>query len=297
MDILQKFVHREFIQQELEFSELYRYLDRYVNAGTERVQAEDIRRNEDIKLNRTIWLFWKQGLENAPELVKKCHESVCRNVPNGFEIVLLSDQNLSKYIRLPDYIWDKYEKGYITTTHLSDMIRMELLCMYGGCWIDATVFCSSVMPMYMLTGDMFVFKLPSVLSVPVVKLSSWWMFSDSRNRLIHLTRRMLYEYWKQEVDIRNYFLLHIIMSKLIDEDLECRNIFQKIPYFNSGNAHVLQGKLGQEYEEEEWQIIKDASCIHKLTYKKKYLRGDIYNYYTALLAGDLYSIKGFEGNR
>lgn len=287
MDILQEFVHREFIQQELEFSELYRYLDRYGDAGTEGVQEASIERNGRIKLNRTIWLFWKQGLENAPELVKKCHDSVCRNVPDGFEIVLLSDQNLSKYIRLPDYIWDKYEKGYITTTHLSDMIRMELLCMYGGCWIDATVFCSGAMPMYMLTGEMFVFKLPSVLSVPVVKLSSWWMFSDSRNRLIHLTRQMLYEYWKQEVDMRNYFLLHIIMSKRIDEDPECRAIFQKIPYFNSGNAHVLQGKLGEKYAEEEWQIIKDASCIHKLTYKKKYLQGDICNYYTALLADGL----------
>lgn len=296
MDILEKFIHRKFIEQEMEFSELYRYLDKYKNTGMEGLCEVDIKRNEDIELNRTIWLFWNQGLEHAPGLVKKCYESVCRNVPNGFEIVLLSDQNLSKYIRLPDYIWDKYEKGYITTTHLSDMIRIELLYMYGGCWIDATVFCSSIIPMYMLTGKMFVFQLPSVLSVPTVKMSSWWMSAGSGNRLIHLTRQMLYEYWKQETDIRNYFLLHIIMSKLVDEDIECRNIFQKIPYFNSGNAHVLQGKLGEMFGEEEWKMIRDASCIHKLTYKKKYLQGDIYNYYTALLADGLCPIKEFEGN-
>lgn len=288
MDIFEKFIHRDFIERELEFSELYKYLDRYRSSVAEVFWDDGIKRNEDIKLNRTIWLFWKQGLENAPKLVEKCYESICRNKPVDFEIVLLSDKNLSEYIHLPDYILDKYEKGYITTTHLSDIIRLELLCMYGGCWIDATVFCSDTIPMYMLTGDMFVFKLPSVLNVSVVEMSSWWIFSDKENKLIHLTRQMLYEYWKQERDIRNYFLLHIIMSKLINENLDCRDIFQRIPYFNSGNAHVLQGKLEAEYAEEEWQIIRSISCVHKLTYKNKYLQGDIYNYYTALLADGLH---------
>lgn len=288
MDILERFIHRDFIERELKFSEFYRYLDRYKRIETEVFQNADIERNESVKLNGTIWQFWDQGLEYAPELVKKCHESVCRNMPNGFEVVLLSKKTLSDYIHLPDYIWDKYEKGYISTTHLSDIIRLELLCTYGGCWVDATVFCSDRIPMYMLTGNMFVFKLPAVLSSSVVKMSNWWISSDKANKLIHLTRQMLYEYWKQEIDAGNYFLFHIIMSKLIDEDPDCGSVFQKMPYFNSGNAHVLQGKLGAQYDEEEWQVIRNASCVHKLTHKNKYLQGDIYNYYSALLTDKLY---------
>lgn len=288
MDNIEKFIHRNFIEQELKFSELYRYLDKYRSTDAEAFQGFDTKKNESIKKNHTIWTLWKQGLENAPKLVQKCYESVCRNKPQDFEIILLNDENLNDYINLPDYIWDKYEKGYFTTTHLSDIIRLELLCTYGGCWIDATVFCGDIIPRYMVEGDMFVFKLPSVLSDPVLKLSSWWMSSDQSNRLIHMTRRMLYEYWKQETDIRNYFLLHIIMSKLIDEDLNCGTIFQKIPYFNSGNAHILQRKLGEAYDEKEWQIIRSVSCVQKLTYKNKYIQGDIYNYYTALLRDSLH---------
>lgn len=287
MDILENVIHSGFIERELKFGELYRYLDKYKNNDAETLHVFDTKRNDRIQENHTIWVFWKQGMENAPNLVQKCYESVCRNKPQDFEIVLLNEKNLNDYINLPDYIWDKYDKGYITTTHLSDMIRLELLCTYGGCWIDATVFCSSMIPRYMLTGDMFVFQLPTVLSDPVVKLSSWWMASDRSNKLIYLTRQMIYEYWKQETDIRDYFLLHIIMSKLIDEDLKCKSIFARIPYFNSGNAHVLQRKLGAEYDEEEWRIIRDGSCIHKLTYKYKYLQGDIYNYYTALVTDRL----------
>ncbi|MBD5489853.1 MAG: capsular biosynthesis protein [Lachnospiraceae bacterium] len=287
MDILDQFVHRDFIEQELGFSEVYKYLDLYLDFDWEPVQKTDIKRNKSVKLNRTIWIFWKQGMENAPLLVQKCYESVCRNKPQDFEIILLTDSNLNKYIDLPDYIQDKFEKGYMEIAHLSDVIRLELLHTYGGCWIDATVFCSGKIPEYMLKGDMFVFKLASVLTDPVLKLSNWWISADQTNRLIDLTRQALYKYWQSEVSVRNYFLFHIIMSKLIDENWECKDIFQRIPYFNSGHAHVLQGKLGAEYREEEWQTIKSTACVHKLTYKIRYLQGDIYNYYMALLANDL----------
>lgn len=288
MDILEQFVHKDFIKQELEFSRLYKYLDRYSGIGAGIFRRSDAKKSGSIKENHTIWIYWKQGLEDAPRLVQKCYESVCIYSPQDFEVVFLTDRNLDQYIELPDYVWDKYEKGYFITAHLADMIRLELLCTYGGCWIDATVFCSGQIPWYMLTGSMFMFKLPSVLSDPVLKMSSWWIASDKSNKLIRLTRQMIYEYWKYETDTRNYFLLHIIMSKLIDEDSECRNIFERIPYLNSGNAHVLQGKLGMEYDEEAWGIIRSNSCVHKLTYKNKYLQGDIYNYYTALLADGLY---------
>lgn len=287
MDILDQFVHGDFIAQELDFSESYKYLDLYMDFNREAVQRTDIKRNKSVKFNHTIWIYWMQGMENAPRLVQKCYESVYRNKPQDFEIILLTDRNLNQYIDLPDYIQDKYEKGYITITHLSDVIRLELLHTYGGCWIDATVFCSGKIPEYMLKGDMFVFKLASVLTDPVLKMSSWWISVVQGNRLIDLTRQALYKYWQSETSICNYFLFHIIMSKLIDENWECRDIFQRIPYFNSGHAHVLQGKLGAEYKEEEWQTIKNIASVHKLTYKRRYLQGDIYNYYMALLADDL----------
>lgn len=286
-NMFHKFVHKDFIKRELELSVLYGYLDKYKAADIGAFLLNDAIRNENVKLNHTIWMYWKQGMENAPMLVRKCYESVRGNKPQDFELILLTDKTLSGYIELPDYIWDKYEKGYITTTHLSDIIRMELLYTYGGCWIDATVFCSGAIPEYMLKGNMFVFKLPAVVSDPVLKMSSWWISSAYSNRLVQMTRRMLYEYWKQETDMRNYFLLHIMMSKLVDEDRECKDIFQKIPYFNSGNAHVLQEKLGSEYTKDEWRIIKDISPVHKLTYKYRYLRGDLYNYYTVLMMDKL----------
>lgn len=280
MDILDEFVNKSFIEKQLQYSKLYRYLDRYKNE--ELLLSSEIRK-DDVSINKTIWIYWQQGMENAPQLVQRCYESVCRSKPDGFNVVLLSDENIHEYIQLPDYIWEKHEKGYISITHLSDLIRLELLCIYGGCWIDATVYCSDMIPKFMLSGKMFLFQLAAPECDPILKMSSWWIFSENDNELLHLARKMLLAYWERETDIRSYFLLHIVMSKMIDENPACRAIFYKIPYFNSGNAHVLQNRLGAEYDEEEWEIIKRTSCVHKLTYKKRYLQGDLYNYYMRLM--------------
>ena len=230
-----------------------------------------------------IWFFWMQGMEDAPLLVKRCYASLCKNIPKDFDIVLLTEKNIQDYLVLPEFILEKYKAGIISTTHLSDIIRVELLCSYGGCWIDATVYCMDKIPSFMLSGDMFLFKLQSVITNPVLKMSSWWIYAKRGNRILNMTRQMLREYWKREEGIRNYYLLHIMMSKIIDEDSTCRAIFNSIPYFNSGNAHVLWGKLAQEYDKSEYEIIKQISVIQKLSYKKKFLRGDICNYYNAIV--------------
>lgn len=280
MDYLEKFVHRDLIENELEYSEIYFYLDKYITPQIYTI--ENLKGKKSVRQNHVIWIFWKQGMGQAPKLIQKCFESVCRNKPKDFDIVLLADNNLNDYIQLPDFIWEKYKKGYITTTHLSDIVRLELLCTYGGCWIDATVFCSGAIPDYMVNREMFLFKA-SMMDNVVLKMSSWWLTAEKSNRLVHATRKVLYSFWKHEDSIRNYYIFHTIMSKLIDEDSLCKNIFYNIPYFNNGNPHVLYSKMSVEFDEEEWRIIKDISAIHKLSYKRRYLQGDFYNYYQALL--------------
>ena len=97
----------------------------------------------------------------------------------------------------------------------------------------------------------------------------------------------MYGYWINEQELMNYFLFHIIFSKLVDNSSFYRNIYLNVPYFNNSNSHVLCGKLALEYNEEEWKILKDTSRVHKLTYKRRFMKGDIYNYYSALLEDKL----------
>lgn len=47
-------------------------------------------------------------------------------------------------MEFPKYIEEKWKRGVITHTHMTDLLRLELLIRYGGTWIDATVFAVAV---------------------------------------------------------------------------------------------------------------------------------------------------------
>lgn len=281
-EFLNEFVKKDHISDELEYSRVYRYLDKYMTAP-QSVPAYDP--NSTVKNNRTVWTLWLQGIERRPALVKKCMDSVESNLPEGYDYIILTEENLKDYISLPDYIFCKYKEGFITKTHLSDLIRVELLSVYGGCWIDATVFCSEPIRPYMLSGNLFFFQ-DSIMVKLTLKMSSWWIYSVKDNPMIKRTRDILYEYWKSEYEIKHYYLLHIAMSKLFDEE-EYAGMLRNMPYFSSSSAHVLWGKMNERFSIGEWEIIKEISPVHKMSNKQKMLRGDIRNYYSVFMEGGL----------
>lgn len=274
----------ELAIREREYQKIYDYLDKYMDY--EYLEVENFQRNEEIKDNKTIWICWLQGLDKAPLLVKKCVDSIRKNKPEDFSIILINWDNLYNYIYLPVWIQEKVANGNISLTHFSDIIRAELLYQHGGCWIDATVYSSDKIPRYMIERELFVFKWSS-FDKSVLKMSSWWLCAEKGSKLMYDIRRVLYGYWVEEKELLHYFLFHIIFSKLVDSSSFYRNLYFNIPYFNNSNPHVLCGKLPLEYNEEEWAVLKDISKVHKLTYKRKFLKGDIYNYYSALLDGRL----------
>ncbi len=277
-------IYGDPVKCELEYRRVYKYLSRYVKPLI--ISEPFYKVNPDVKENKTIWILWYQGMEKAPRLVRQCYKSVLRNKPDDFEVVLLTENNISDYICLPTFILDKVSRGIISKTHLSDLIRLELLCEYGGCWIDATVYCSEEIPEYMLSGDMFFLK-ESLHNVSVSKISNWWIFSKKRLGLICHMRNLLYDYWKKESKVRNYYLFHIAFSRLIDSDPYYQECFEDVPYFNNSNSHVLWGKMSATYEVNKWNIIKSASSVHKLSNKRKFIQGDIYNFYMAFIEDKL----------
>lgn len=270
------------IRKEIEYQQTYRYLSRYKN---KEYWKNDISRT-DVKENRTIWICWLQGLEYAPALVKKCYESVIKNKPEEYEVIVITEYNMRKYIELPDFIWKKYENGIISKTHFSDILRIQLLYTYGGCWIDSTVYISGKIPAYIWDSNLFLFKW-SLLDNSVLQMSSWWITAAKGQKIISDVRDVLFSYWKRENRLRDYFLLHIIFSKIINEDSFNLATFRNIPYVCNSVAHILSRKMEFEFDEEEWERIKSMSVIHKLSNKRNYLKGDIFNFYTALLEDKL----------
>ncbi len=64
------------------------------------------------------------------------------------KFILLNDQNLADYIRLPDYIEKKKDTGQIPIARYANLIEFALLEHYGGTWIDSTVYLTDPIPDY-----------------------------------------------------------------------------------------------------------------------------------------------------
>ena len=90
-----------------------------------------------------VWMSWLQGEENAPIIVQQAIKSVRKNFPNR-KVILIDNENLTSYVHLPDFVMEKWNKGLISNTHFSDLLRLYLLIEYGGVWVDATVFIKKV---------------------------------------------------------------------------------------------------------------------------------------------------------
>ena len=101
-------------------------------------QKYSLRKEVDIDVLKDlyIWTMWWQG--EMPELVKMCI-SAMKVHSGGKQVIVLTEKNYRNYIEIPEYITKKIEKGLISLTHLSDIVRMCVLEKWGGCWLDATV--------------------------------------------------------------------------------------------------------------------------------------------------------------
>lgn len=235
------------------FVEEYKVLNGYKNSVSHRKQSNK------------IWVCWLQEIENAPLVVQRCFESLNKYLADR-EIIVITDENYSKYVDFPSYIAEKFKSGVITRTHFSDLLRLELLIKYGGTWIDATVLCTGGnIPEYILNNDLFVYQiLKPGCDGHSTAISSWLMTSCTNNPILLLTRELLYEYWKKNNTMIDYFLLHDFFQIAIEAYPE---EWKKVVQFSNEIPHILQLGLFDKFDEKRYSYIKDMTCFHKLSYK------------------------------
>lgn len=226
-----------------------------------------------------IWICWFQGMENAPELVQKCYNSVVNNNPNS-EVIVITSENMSQYVTFPDYIIDKWKKGIITHTHMTDLMRLELLINYGGLWLDATVLCTGKAPDYFYNSELFFYQcLKPGRDGHGNFISSWLINAKTNNKILMATRELCYEYWKENNSMWDYFLFHDFMSIVLEKySIDLGKIIPR----DNATPHILLLRLFDFYDEKMWNAIKEQTQFHKLTYKfsenDKEKKGTYYKY-------------------
>lgn len=227
-------------------------------------QSLEVSINE--KVPKIIWFCWFQGIDEAPKLVKECYESLKKNFPN-YKINIITEKNMLDYIDFPAHIKIKFEKGMISYTHLSDLLRVELLTIYGGIWIDSTVLVTeheSTLPSFFLESELFMFeKLKPGRDGQPLSISSWYICSQKGNPILSRVKELLYKYWMSNNSQIHYFLLHIFIQLVLDEHTD-KGIEVK---FDSGRPHVLLLNINELFDEKNFKAIIQYCPFHKLSYK------------------------------
>lgn len=224
-------------------------------------------RNKDYisRHPKIVWTIWLQGMDEAPYIVKKCYESMKKNIKNR-KIIVITEKNYTQYVNFPGFIIEKYKKGIISKVHFSDLLRIELLAKYGGTWLDGTVYCTELNDKdYILDADLFLFQcLKPGLDGHCSSISSWLMTASSNNRIILLTRALLHNYWANHDYAVDYFILHYFFQMAIEAYHE---EWEKVIPFSNSTPHILLLRLFEKYNDKTWKAIKEQTSFHKLSYK------------------------------
>lgn len=223
----------------------------------------EVSKESQAGTEKIIWFLWLQGLDSAPAIVKKCYTAIIDKLKD-YKIILLTADNIYDYVSLPDFILKKWEKGLITNTHFSDILRLDLLITYGGIWMDSTVLLMDAkIPKQIEEADLFYFQVLQP-GYSLVNMSSWFMAAKPNNPMLCFARECIYSYWKKNNRLYNYFLLHYCITLAAEIFPE---IYNNIPKYSSAPPHILQSELFDAYNEDRFAEISCMCFVQKLTYK------------------------------
>lgn len=222
-------------------------------------------------LRNKIWVCWWQGLDNAPEIVKKCVESIKRYA-GGYEVIIITDNNCKDYVQFPEWLEEKRKKGVFSRTHYSDLLRMSILSKYGGIWIDSTFFCTGRGFEDYMKLPLWSIKRPNYLHASVASgyFAGYSLGCSYRNRWIFgVIRDFLFEYWRRYNKLVDYLLVDYAVVLAQRHNAKIASLFSQIAP-NNTYCDELFKVLGEPYDEKVWENLKKDTSLFKLTWKQTF---------------------------
>lgn len=235
-------------------------------------QVNGVERN--IKpAHKIIWTMWLQGIDQMPEIVKLCNQSVEKN-KGDYQHILLNNNNLQKYVDVPDYILDKWKNGIISNAHFSDYIRVYILDMYGGIWLDATVLLNHTFS-HDIANDCSQYHAKGINS-----FNNDFLYYESHNwepcflarfdktNMYFFLKQALEIYWKKHNSEVDYLFLNHLAFLTRNNSEILRSEYQNIPP-NNPEIENMYSLLSKSTSSMEFQrIISDErTTMFKLNHR------------------------------
>lgn len=245
---------------------------------TEYLQDNVAKKSFDIKnyvkpkkkiVENPVWVMWWQGEDIAPDIVKICINSIKKNCQGG-NVYIVSQYNVSDYIDIPEFIKIKFDKGIISRTHLSDLIRLQLLSTYGGVWIDATVFLHERIENDLFKNEFFTIKFGINTKDP--SHGRWTTFlMESKPHNVLMERVFMYHliYWMNNDVLIDYIMFDYFVKLAYINSPECRKLIDSIDK-NNIDVFKLRKVLSKPWKGWDALEIDHNTVFFKLSWKEKF---------------------------
>ena len=225
---------------------------------------------------KTVWLYWEQGWDAAPELVRQCRRSWELNNPD-WTVRCLDGTTVGEHFDLEEWMpgptgrplpWRRFAawsynawqrsrskrlqlrmigRKRIHVQGRSDILRLNLLARYGGVWADATLWCHRPLDDWLgalVDSGFFAFHNGQVHSRrgEALRFTSW-LLAARRNH--YLVRRLLDAarvYWARRSRADEYFWLFVLVERLYADDPEFQARWEAMP-----RVEALRSAPGPRY--------------------------------------------------
>lgn len=236
-------------------------------------------KKKNISSTQIIWQYWGQGIDvELPEVVRACFSSVDKHKGNWI-VIRLDDSTISEYVQFPDFVNQKLKSGTFTKTFFSDLLRVALLDLYGGIWLDATILMTGPISNQLTSFDYFMYQRDfkekhkffwknsyayywNWNSEFKVNALSSIFFSQQNGQVVHTLLDLMLYYWETQVELMDYFVFQILIDDLMNgylKDSRCEVVSDVIP-------HVLQTKFNGLYPYVTMEEALQNSNLHKMSY-------------------------------
>jgi hypothetical protein len=258
----------------------------------------------ELTIPKIIWIFWQQGVENAPALVRQCVASWKKYNPE-WQVIVLDEQNMAQHAVIPPVTRENCVK--VSRQALSEVLRINLLAQHGGVWADATCLCCQPLDKWLhdcTRSGFFAFAQPAKDRL----LSSWFLVARQSCPLTRVCAEMVNDYFAHNArplksrfaksiakrlvkiamcsprlasylvhprlvktfPVNPYFCFQYIFYRMIATNEQCRRIWEATPKISADGPHAMQHQARNPITPDIQAIINARrDPVYKLNWRLK----------------------------
>lgn len=120
-----------------------------------------------------IWTYWHE--DPLPDFIKKCIDTWRKENPE-YTLNIVTNENLESFVGSEEAHAIKNWKFNDSPQRMSDLVRLSVLPIYGGVWLDASIICYESLDWTREEKTSKVYSIPE-LSTPEDPLIESWFIS------------------------------------------------------------------------------------------------------------------------